>query len=376
MGVTGASLPIDDPFGFTINPAQLGHTSQTTNLSFMFYPSKVNLWGHDQFKINSLVLNLGYNLKDLVGIPLSIGFGYANSDFNMNYNYGPNSINLEDKDNYQSYCFGTGIDYFVQFNAGITFKNINSKIANLESLFEGPFYYYEANVNSIDFGFLLNVPVLKLIDDKLIFNIFDNNPAKPFFNLSFGYSQLNIGDEIYYVDKAQSDPLPRTARLGYGISTGLEFNINKLPLQIIGFDFTVDAEDLLLEYEYLDEGGNFKDYQSFTGDINVGKNIIQIEGDDNVISRAGFQIDIMETFSFRRGHLSGRGYNSVKTDGYDIRLKGILKFISGSSNNKIADFLANHIDMRFYHSNYSVEPKVETKINGLAFYFHNINSLF
>jgi len=41
MGATGTALPTEDPFGFLWNPAQLGYTSQTNNLSFIFYPSKL-----------------------------------------------------------------------------------------------------------------------------------------------------------------------------------------------------------------------------------------------------------------------------------------------------------------------------------------------
>ena len=41
MGTTGTALPTEDPFGFLWNPAQLGYTSQTNNLSFIFYPSKL-----------------------------------------------------------------------------------------------------------------------------------------------------------------------------------------------------------------------------------------------------------------------------------------------------------------------------------------------
>ena len=35
MGATGTSLPTDDAYGFLFNPAQLGYTSQSNNLSFL-----------------------------------------------------------------------------------------------------------------------------------------------------------------------------------------------------------------------------------------------------------------------------------------------------------------------------------------------------
>ncbi len=37
-----------------------------------------------------------------------------------------------------------------------------------------------------------------------------------------GYSKSNIGDEIYYIDPAQADPLPRMDRIGYGITAGFD----------------------------------------------------------------------------------------------------------------------------------------------------------
>ncbi len=45
MGQTGTALPTNDPFAFVWNPAQLGYTSQHTNLSIIFYPSKVDWLG-------------------------------------------------------------------------------------------------------------------------------------------------------------------------------------------------------------------------------------------------------------------------------------------------------------------------------------------
>ena len=52
MGATGTALPTEDPFGFLWNPAQLGYTSQTNNLSFIFYPSKIDWLGLDLNNLN------------------------------------------------------------------------------------------------------------------------------------------------------------------------------------------------------------------------------------------------------------------------------------------------------------------------------------
>lgn len=381
MGATGASLPNDDPFGFLLNPAQLGHISQSTNLSFAFYPNKVKLWGFDKFTINSFAINAGYNFKELLNIPISVGVGYADSKYLIDLPYAL-QFTFEELEQFSTFSFGVGIDYYIQLNAGISSKGIVSKIPDYtSSLFPPP--TFEADANVIDFGFLINIPVIKLIDDQLSFEIFDKNPTKPFFDLSLGYSQLNIGDEIYYNDPLQKDPLPRTAKLGYGISTGFDFDIDNTFIRVFSIDFTVDAEDKLLEYEIINSGNpvipnmkRFKGYQSFIGDINIGKNIFQIKGDENVISKTGFQINVFEFFTYKQGHLSGDGYNSVKTNGFEIRSKGILKFINAVSSIEAIKFITNCFDLRYSYSKYSIDDGVETKFHGISIYVQNLNSLF
>ncbi len=121
MGSTGTSLPADNAFGFLYNPAQLGYTSQKTNLVFQFYPEESKIL--DFISLNGLALNAGYNFIKLINIPLSIGFGYA--DNKMVYNF-----ISEDEDSYRAYSVGVGIDYYVKFSLGYTYKDITSKIAS------------------------------------------------------------------------------------------------------------------------------------------------------------------------------------------------------------------------------------------------------
>lgn len=340
MGATGTSIPTDDPYGFLFNPAQLGYTSQTTNLSFIFYPSKVNLLGFDQFKLTGIALNLGYNFNNLVGIPLSIGFGFSNPELNFE------EFRSGAKDYYNAYSFGIGIDYFVQLNAGVTYKDITSILG--DQLIGITNSILKAEVSTIDYGFLLNIPVIKLIDDKLSINIIDDIPIKPYFNFSTGYSQSNIGDEVYYVDPAQSDPLPRTARLGYGISLGLDFLIDESSISVIKFDFSVDAEDILIERDMF----GFE-YQKGIGDIDISRNILQIKGDDKVVTHSGYRIYLMETLAITNGKFSGRGFNLSTTNGIEIRATGLLKMLGQYSSSKVFEFIANHFDLRYYRTTYS-----------------------
>jgi hypothetical protein len=361
MGATGTSIPTDDPYGFLFNPAQLGYTSQTTNLSFIFYPSKVKFPNYfTELNLSGVALNLGYNFIKLVGIPLSIGFGFANPELSYTVFERPGG-----KDYYNAYSLGIGIDYFIQFNAGITYKDITSIFAvwGIEREDE-----IKAEANTIDFGLLLNIPVIKLIDDNLSINIIDDIPIKPSFNFSTGYSQSNIGDEIYYIDEAQSDPLPRTARLGYGISLGLDFLFDESPLNVFKFDFSVDAEDILIERDW---PTNDFEYQTGIGDIDIGRNIIQIEGDDKVVSRSGYRIYLMETLAITNGKYSGKGFDLSTTSGIEIRSTGLLKMLSKYSSSKTIEFIANHFDLRYYTSTYS-QNKLDLEMDGIALFISSL----
>lgn len=380
MGYTGTSLPIYDPYGFLLNPAQLGYTSKQNNLSLMIYPSDVKLWGIDEFRIKGEAVNIGFNFTDLLEIPISLGFGYSNQKLELNYNLFPFE-GEQDEQKYQAYSAGVGFDYYLEFYAGVTYKNINSIIN--PPIFSSVLSTYEAKQNTWDFGFMIKVPVVKLVDKDFKFEVLNKNTIKPYFDLSFGYSKLNIGDEIYYVDPAQSDPLPRTARLGYGVSTGVDIIMDKSPIKFLGFDFTVDAEDLLYKYRFTETGEPsipiirvFDGYQSFLGDINIWKNIIQIKGDDNVIAHAGGQFNFLESFIVKFGHVTGKSLNNTNTKGFEVRSKGMLKLLSEFTNNSIVTFISKHFDIRYYNSNYIAGENFETNMKGIAIYIQNLNSLF
>jgi len=323
MGATGTALPTEDPFGFLWNPAQLGYTSQTNNLSFIFYPSKVDWAGVNDLLWKGIALNAGYNFKDLIGLPVSFGFGYSNPEFDfgtfVRTDENGNVIGtIEAKDYYNAYSFGLGVDYFVQLSIGYTIKDVTSILSDQPTGEEQGSSKAETTVN--DFGILLNVPVTKLIDDKLQVQLDENLNALPTFNFSLGYSKSNIGDEISYIDAAQADPLPRMDRLGYGISTGFDLVSDNFRINAFNLSFTVEADDILIKQ---DSTGS--EYQSTLSDLKFWKNIVEIEGDDKIVSHAGTKLDFVETVTLNFGHFSGRGFDMRETNGYEIRAKGLLK---------------------------------------------------
>ena len=375
MGQTGTALPTEDPFGFLWNPAQLGYTSQNNNLSFIFYPSKLD-WLPElnaDWKVKALAFNLGYNLKDLIDFPLSVGFGYSNVEFNYGtFNFAnPEPTTFESKDYYHAYSLGFGIDYYAQFNAGFTFKSVTSILSDQPIGEEQGRGTAEPNV--VDFGLLINIPVFKLIDEGLAIELEGDMLLKPDFNFSVGYSKSNIGDEVYYIDPSQADPLPRMDRIGYGISTGFDLLGDNFQMKVLNFALTVEADDILI-----DRDSTGWDYQSTLSDLQFVKNLINIEGTEEIVSHIGLKIDLFETVSFSTGHFSGRGFMDVrKTSGYELRAKGIFKLWALWAKDPFTDFLRDHIDIRYYSTNYFEDHDwFETKMTGLALYVHNLNSLF
>jgi hypothetical protein len=377
MGQTGTALPTEDPFGFLWNPAQLGYTSQNNNFSFIFYPSKLE-WlprFNLDLEVKSLAFNVGYNFKDMIDFPISIGFGY--SYFELNFGEflrtdetDPTPLgSFYSMDYYKAYSVGFGIDYLVQLNGGITFKNITSILSDQPT--EPGLKEAKAEPNVVDFGLILNIPIFKLIDDNLYIPIENNLKLKPDFNFSIGYSKSNIGDEVYYIDPAQADPLPRMDRLGYGISTGFDLLTDNFQINVLNFSLTVEADDILIDRDITGW-----EYQSTLSDLQFVKNLINIEGTEKIVSHIGLKFDLFETASFSTGHFSGNGYGESKTNGYELRTKGLFKLWALWAQDPITDFLRDHIDIRYYNTNYFADDWRETKMTGLALYVHNLNSLF
>lgn len=377
MGQTGTALPTDDPFGFLWNPAQLGYTSQHNNLSYIFYPSKLK-WlpkFNLDLELKSSAFNVGYNFKDLIGFPISFGFGYSK----VNFSYGkfvitgpggPDPIGTyEPRDFYHAYAVGIGLDYFIQLSVGYTFKDITSIWS--EDPIGADSGAIKAETSVYDYGILLNVPVLKIIDDKMNIVVSDELTAFPTFNFSLGYSKSNIGDSIYYFEPSQSDPLPRIERIGYGISAGFDLAANDLRFNAFNLSFTVEADNMLISRRGIPS--NQWEYQD---DLDFWENVILIKGNDKIVSHAGTKLDFGETFSYSFGHFSGRGFDSRKTNGYELKLKGLLKAVAYWVNHPVTDFLRDHFDVRYYNTNFFADHEFETKMTGLAFHLKNIHKLF
>ncbi len=221
--------------------------------------------------------------------------------------------------------------------------------------------------NAFDFGTLIIAPVSNLLFENVKYNLDPNSYIKPKFDLSLGYSILNMGKKVVYVDQAQADPIPRTARLGYTLNFGIDLQINQINLNAFNYSFSGEAEDILINS---DEMG-FHGYQGMLGDINFGKHLIALKADQNVVVHKGHIFRLFETVIITSGRYNGGGFNNYKSNGFGFSSEGIFKLLSRSIENNVIGFIANHFVLEYYDTNNFADSGFETNFQGLAFYFKN-----
>ncbi len=273
----------------------------------------------------------------------------------MNLSSSTNSY--KELNSYNAYGIGASVNYFVTMALGITFKNINSELGFFGSEDQGK---GKLNTNAIDYGILLIFPITDLFDNKI--KLSGGTKLIPEFNYSIGYSRLNIGNEVYYIDRSQSDPQPLTARLGHTINLNCSYVTDNISLKMVDYSLILEADDILIDRN----NGNFS-YQGMLGDIDFGKNLIQLKGDDKVVVHKGNAIQFVETVTILKGSFTGRGYDrTVKTDGLIISSSGLFKWLNTIVENNIVHFVAEHIKLEYINSSIFNSEPLETNFSGLS----------
>ncbi|MFZ2324596.1 MAG: hypothetical protein WAV89_12980 [Ignavibacteriaceae bacterium] len=114
-----------------------------------------------------------------------------------------------------------------------------------------------------------------------------------------------------------------------GFQLELDVNVENDIMRFIGIDFTVDAEDFLLktktEYGPDYTISTFDGYQSFIGDIKIGKNILQVKSDDKVTVHSGLQVNLLETVIIKTGRIKTP---AEKPTALRSEQKGYLNFLT------------------------------------------------
>jgi len=377
MAGTSIAVPRFDPTASVFSPAQVGISALTTNARGSFYPTD------SQFPVTSTIPVFSYTawaasagvlLNDFMELPLRIGVGLAYhhvdddlGTFVVTTPGNPAGIGTFDAHEVaDGVVIGVGLEYLVRFGFGYTFRSVESQLSAVGS--EQGQGNGEASGTTGDYSFLLEVPLVSIAEEIAGDRMLTGGKFRPFLDLGGGIGWNNVGDKLVYIDEAQADPFPRTARTGIALSGGVSMGRNT-DWEILSAAWSREAEDILV---IRNETGQWE-YQSGFGDIQFGNNVIQGEKTANVSLRSGWQVQVGEIFTYRSG--SVRTYIDYETAGYTIQLAGILKGITElleSTPPAWLGFARDHVDIQYHSARYEQQSsgKELTSYSGITVSLH------
>lgn len=374
-GMANASVAstASEALGVVFNPAQLGSLARERRLAFEFYPRKTN-W------LPQLAADLGYDAKTVLAgynfkqrypkIPVSVGVAYSRVfiDLGEQIITGENDPTplgvFHSTERANVWSIGAGLDYLVKVNLGVSFKDIESNLAPRAQ--QGP---GQASATARDFGVLAYVPFEEVFT-KLTGKSLEVRPGvRPFLGTALGYSKSNIGGKIAYIDAAQADPLPRTARIGVSLKAGLTHTTAEQTWRLFSFEHLYEAEQLLVR---LKAGG--VTYAGQLGDIDFWDNVILRKGNSRIVTKKGWELQLFEFFALRAGHYEDPlGKVIYDTDGIGFSLLGLLKairqFNPELTGSAAFNFVTRHIDIQYHRSRMNAgagHPLDGTKFQGIG----------
>lgn len=377
-GMAGAftSLPSNDPFGHYFNPAQLGSFSKSSKIAYGFYPSKTKwlpVFNFSDLTFSSSAFSLGINMSEIFpSIPFSLGFGYIDTELDLGENIwttetGEYISSFHSYENYDAYAIGVGIKYYIQFNIGYSFKSFKSylsppEIDNVE--------YTPAKGDATDFGIQVNIPFIKLYNEVFLKSVSTTDSFMPYFDISLGYAVMNAGDPIKYNDMMQSDPLPKTAKIGYGVSFGIIIPFSKSKISLVKFDWGTEARDVLVKRE-----NGIGKYINSPGKINLIDNVFLGKSNDQIYIYQGWRVKFLETFQFSYGRFKGPGYYDFqRTFSYMFSTSGLFKWLSENNTNEVFTLLYSRLELNYALARYnSFDPLNMTEFEGINIIIKNIN---
>ena len=364
MGGISTVANASSPSAMMFNPAQLGMHTQSNFFSTELNTSRTE-W-LPSFNLNDLYITnssfaLGTKLPLSESSTISIGIGYSRlylnlGKFILSSEGDPSSAAVfeghEASDNFST---GIGIDNGVKIAAGMTLKKITSALSPIGSAQEGG--SGTARLWAMDFGLVGTLPIvpfMERLDDVA------ENSAAPFLSVSGAYALNNLGGEVSYIG-SQSDPLPRTARLGLSFNAGMMYRANSVLFELLNVTIAREAENFLFN-RFND--GRWEYTGSLIGNINFTQDVLQAEAHGYVSVRRGFSIGLFETVTIREGSYQGDGELVYNTSGFSISTLGVSKFIASFIHERAGfdpvEFFASHLEIRYNHSTYSDHPILDT----------------
>lgn len=339
MGGTGVACEDSDPLAQGINPALLGVAARSGGFSFGFYPGGINIY--KPISYSNYGASYGHNFSGS-NSQFALGGGYLYSEIDLGVFTRTNENGqvigvFNSKEWAHSISLGASYEYWAVFGFGLTYKNITSKLVPITT----GTGIASASASAFDIGLFVKAPVLPP------FELFKD--VKMSGNISAGYTLSNLGGELSY--KSESDPLPRSARIGYNLNIGFDVPVKSTQFRVLDMNFTGQADDLLV---IRDASGWV--YQSAMGDIDIWNNLITLKSSTGLTVRHGWKFELFETllvyFGGNKFGASEDITDEFSTFGYGFKAGGLAKVLGAYTESKALNYFADHFDLVFHAGNY------------------------
>jgi hypothetical protein len=353
MGETSVAVFSDDPLAMITNPAHLGMQSLRSNFSLGGNYSELlphlapsDFW-YTAFAFNKC-FNLGLFSTDVNRI--SLGVGYARTDILEGWSvFTSDPYGLTIPVTYSASCdqinLGLGFRGLLEVSAGFSVKHVYHHISTSDRPDASESGVGRAT--AYDYGLLASIPVTKLVSQITGKQIAILTHLLPSLELNIGYAKNNLGgDRIYTGDVTNKDPLPRYARIGFGLQLGITYTNNGTNFRPLSFQWTTEANDVLIRYiptlietTYDSTSGLYHERiladarwenQSGIGDIDFMNDVFFGKSNSKIIKKKGWEFNLMEVLAIRGGGVEGldriKGLQ-YSTFGYGVNVSRLAQWI-------------------------------------------------
>ena len=360
MGGALVGLPNNDLLAVDYNPAQIAHNRYLTSA----YSKVKFLPAYGDVYLSEGGAGFGYDLaRPFPNLPLSIGAGFTQRFLYLGKNlwtdeYGNELGEFESKEWYTGYHLGIRFARVVNISVGYSAKRYFSRLTPVEIDAEAE----NPDGWAHDVGALVEWPLANFLPPVLYRSADGQSALIPALTLSVGGALVNLGHAVRYIKKEQSDPLPRQARLGIGVTGSLTLKSGDFSLRLLRFSYASQAEDYLPEYH---TDGTFS-YQSFPGEINIFENILLNRSNEQVQHRRGFTVEIGELFSYHWGLKSDDLRRDTHTSAMTVKARGILKSAAFLLNQPGLKRVLNHVDLQYQQAVITLNYGAQRKYHGFS----------
>ncbi|MFH2048811.1 MAG: hypothetical protein ABIJ12_05135, partial [bacterium] len=218
------------------------------------------------------------------------------------------------------YTIGLGFEFYARVGIGYTIKKIHSELGSV-------FFINREVVKTTahDIGIITDLPLGKILPLNIPIGENKNHTINFDLTPSYAYVKANSGDDFAYRSETTLDKLPEIKRMGSSFYGGINFD-----------------QSLIISYRLVKE---------------TEEDLVDTDAED--IEKEGKELGLFGILFYRWGKYEDSfGHIDIKTHGYAINLKNIIKWfdtVGPGYTNKTARYITDHFDFVFEYASYDNE---------------------